>query len=379
MIYFDNAATTFPKPTIVTKNIYNCITKYGGNPGRSGHRMSFKTAEIIHFMREKAAKFFGISDAERVILTKNCTEALNIAIFSIMRSGGNAIISNFEHNSVIRPLQYLKKEKIADFRVANVSFEKPELTLLTFKKLIDKDTKMIICTHASNVTGKIAPIKELGQLCHEKGLIFCVDASQTAGLIEINMEKDNIDILCCPGHKALYGPTGTGLFITRENIDICPIMFGGTGSLSASYEMPNFLPDMLESGTLNVVGAAGLCAGFDFINKIGVKKIYEHEFYLVKNLYNRLTNLSSILLYTSVPKPFKDVPTLSFNVKGYNCTDVSEYLNQKNIAVRSGLHCSPLAHSFIGTQNIGTVRVSLSYFNTMQEIEYFYSILGNLK
>jgi len=379
VIYFDNAATTFPKPQIVINNMYNSITKFGGNPGRSGHRMSLKSAEIIYSMREKAAKFFGISGAERVILTKNCTESLNIAIFGVLKNGGNAIISHFEHNSVIRPLQYLKNEKIADYKIANVSFTSPEMTVAAFKKLIDNQTKMIICTHASNVTGKIAPIKQLAKLCHENGLIFCVDASQTAGLIDINMENDDIDILCCPGHKALYGPLGTGLFIVRENIDISPFMFGGTGSLSASYEMPDFLPDMFESGTLNVPGAAGLDAGIDFINKIGIKKLYKHEMNLIRKLYNSLNDMSSVLLYTTVPEPFRDVPTLSFNVKGYTCTHISEHLNSKNIALRSGFHCSPLAHSFLGTKNTGTVRVSLSYFNTMREIEHFCNVLNSIK
>ena len=379
MIYFDNAATTFPKPKIVINNIFESVTKYGGNPGRSGHNMSLKAAEIIYNMREKAAKFFGISDAERVILTKNCTEALNIAIFGILRYGGNAIVSNFEHNSVIRPLQRLKNDKIADYKVAEISFENAENVVSSFENLIDSNTKMIICTHASNVTGKIAPIKQLAKLCHEKGLIFCVDASQTAGIINIDMEKDGIDILCCPGHKALFGPTGTGLLLLRPGIDLSPLMYGGTGSLSASYDMPGFLPDLYESGTLNVVGAAGLSAGFEFLSKIGTQSIYNHELFLIKKLYNRLNNVSSILLYTTEPKAFYDVPTLSFNVKGFNCTDVSEYLNQNNIAVRSGLHCSPLAHTFIGTKKTGTVRVSLSYFNKSSEIDYFCSIIGKLK
>lgn len=379
MIYLDNAATTFPKPKIVINNIFESVSKYGGNPGRSGHKMSLKAAEIIYTMREKAADFFGISDAERVILTKNCTEALNIAIFGVLRHGGNAIVSNFEHNSVIRPLQSLKNSNIADYKVAKTSFENPQTAILGFEKLIDSNTKMIICTHASNVTGKIAPIKQLAKLSHKNGLIFCVDASQTAGIIDIDMEKDDIDILCCPGHKGLYGPTGTGLLLIRSNIDLSPLMFGGTGSLSASYDMPEFLPDLYESGTLNVVGAAGLSAGFDFINKIGMKNIYNHELFLLKKLYNQLNSLSSILLYTTDPKPFFDVPTLSFNVKGFNCTDVSEYLNKKNVAVRSGLHCSPLAHAFIGTEKVGTVRVSLSYFNNASEIDYLCNILSKLK
>lgn len=368
MIYLDNAATTFPKPKSVANSMYNCIVNYGGNPGRGGHKMSIKAAEIVYNMREKAAQMFGITNPECVILTKNCTESLNIAIFSILKDGGNVIISNFEHNSVIRPLEYLKSQQIADYKIAKTSFLSIQNTINEFERLIDSNTKAIICTHASNVIGNVAPIKELGQLCSKKGILLCVDASQTAGILEINMDKDGIDILCCPGHKGLYGPAGTGLLITKNNISMSPIMFGGTGSLSKSLLMPDFLPDMLESGTINVPGAAGLAEGLNFVNSIGIKNIYSHEFKLTNIAYNKLKSLSSILLYTPQPSAIYSVPTISFNVKGYDCTEVSDVLNRNNIAVRSGLHCSPLAHEFLGTKDTGTVRISFSIFNTERDI-----------
>ncbi len=379
MIYFDNAATSYPKPPNVTNAVCKCISEYGGNPGRSGHKMSLKAAKVVYQMRENAANFFALNDSEQVILTKNCTEALNIAIFGIMKNGGNAIVSHFEHNSVMRPLEYLKKRKIADYKIAKVSFENPNIVIHEFERLIDPETKMIICTHASNVTGKVAPIAEIAEICHRRGLIFCLDASQTAGIIKINMEKDGIDILCCPGHKSLFGPTGTGLLLFRKNVNISPIMFGGTGSTSGNLDMPDFFPDMLESGTVNVIGAAGLSAGISFINRVGLDQIYMHEMLLSKRFYNRLAEMPHILLYSSIPTENKAVATVSFNVKGKASTDVADLLDEYGIAVRSGLHCAPFAHSFIGTRDIGTVRASFSFFNTIHEVDYACHIIEKLK
>ncbi len=378
MIYFDNAATTFPKPVEVAESMYRCITEFGGNPGRSGHKMSLKAAKIVYNMRENVAEFFGLEDAERVILTKNCTESLNLAIFGVLNNGGNAIISHFEHNSVMRPLEYLKKINKIDYKVAKVSFENPGLTVSAFEKLIDSETKMIICTHASNVTGKIAPIKELSELCRRRGLIFCVDASQTAGIIKINMEKDGIDIMCCPGHKALFGPVGTGLLLAGKKARLSPFIYGGTGSTSVSLDMPDFYPDMLESGTVNVVGAAGISAGISFIKKVGIEEIYNHEMFLSKLFYNKISKIPRILLYGSAPADNCMVGTISFNVKGKTSTAISEELDKYNIAVRGGLHCSPMAHLFLGTRDIGTVRASFSYFNTIKEVNYACMVIERL-
>ena len=378
MIYFDNAATSFPKPPEVSKAIQKCLTEFGGNPGRSGHKMSIAAAKIVYNMREIVAQFLGFGDPERVILTKNCTESLNIAIFGVMKNGGNAIITNYEHNSVVRPLEYLRKNGNCDYKIAKVSFENPQLVVREFEKLIDTETKMIICTHASNVTGKIAPINELSQLCKRHNIIFCVDASQTAGIVKIDMDKSGIDILCCPGHKALLGPTGTGLLLVQKNIELSPFVFGGTGSVSVDLNMPNFYPDMLESGTINVVGAAGLSAGISYINRIGIDAIYEHEMRLSEYFYHRLTEMPNIQLYSNIPRKNMAVSTLSFNVKGKTCTEVSEVLDSKNIAVRSGLHCAPIAHRFIGSGESGTVRVSFSNFNTINQINYACKVLYSI-
>lgn len=375
MIYFDNAATSFPKPITVLKEINNAIVFNGGNPGRSGHKLSLNAAKIVYNLREKAANFFDFDEPERLILTKNCTESLNIAIYSVMKHGGNAIISCYEHNSVVRPLEHLKRNKICDYKIANASFNNAENVLSEFRKLIDSNTKMIICTHASNVTGQIAPIYELAQLCKQNNIIFCVDASQTAGIIPIKMNTNHIDILCCPGHKGLFGPTGTGLLLAKEKVSLSPIIYGGTGSLSAKLEQPSFLPDALESGTVNVVGAAGLLGGISFIEDTKIDNIYEHEIALAQYFYEKISNFSNIILYSPFPEKNKSVSTISFNVKGKTSTAISGFLDTQNIAVRSGLHCSPLAHSFIKTKDIGTVRASFSYFNNKKEIDLLCDLL----
>ena len=375
MIYFDNAATSFPKPKCVSQAMCDCLMYFGGNPGRSGHKMSLKAAEIVYNLRENAAIFFGANSPENVIITKNCTESLNIVINSIMQDGGNAIISCFEHNSVVRPLENLKLKGIADYKIVN--FLSKSITK-DLNEAIDSDTKMIICTHASNVNGVINPIKKISKFCKQKNILFCVDASQTAGILDINMQNDGIDILCLPGHKALFGPTGMGLLILNKNITLSPLIFGGTGTNSLNLEMPEFMPDRLESGTINVVGCAGLNAGISFINKIGKKHIYEHELELSQIMYNKLANMSKISLFEDYPTKNNAISTISFAVKCKTCTDVSEYLNSNNIAVRSGYHCSPLTHSYLGTLNDGTVRASLSIFNTKKEVNNFIYAINNI-
>lgn len=379
MIYFDNAATTYPKPNVVIKAFNESLIRYGGNPGRSGHKMSINSAKVIYNLREKAAEFFGLSDCDRVVLTKNCTEALNTAIFGCLKNRGNVIVSHMEHNSVMRPLHFLKTNGFCDYKIAKTSFENHDNTVREFEKLIDSETKMIICSHASNVTGKIAPIDKIAMLCKAKNIIFCVDAAQTAGIIDINMEKQGIDILCCPGHKGLFGPTGTGLLLINKNIELSPIIFGGTGSSSMNLEMPEFLPDYLESGTVNIPGAVALYSGIDYINKIGIDKIHRQEVNLASRFYNNIADFSNIQLYSLAPTLNSSVATISFNVKRKSCTDVCEHLDKKGIAVRGGLHCSPMAHKFIGTEKNGTVRASFSIFNTTREIDYVCDVIKGIK
>jgi len=376
MIYFDNAATTFPKPQNVLNSVNDAIINYGGNPGRGGHRLSMNVSEKIFDVRKKAANFFG-SETENVVFTCNCTMALNIAIKGILKQGDHVIFSCLEHNSVTRPIQKLSNEKDISYNIAKV-FDNTEDTVNSFKKLINKKTKAIICTHASNVSGVILPIKEIGELCQKYGVIFIVDCAQSAGVIKIDMKKMNIDILCTAGHKGLYGITGTGVLITNENISLDTIIEGGTGSLSIELEQPNFLPDRLESGTLNTAGIFSIGAGIDFINKYGVENIYKHEFSLCNYVYNSLLTNNNIKLYNKNYELYKNAPIVSFNIDNMNSDLVVKLLDEKGFALRGGLHCSPIAHEHYGTIDIGMVRFSPSLFSNRLNVEQFVKIIHSI-
>lgn len=361
MIYFDNAATTNVKPASVYFAVNNALKTLSANPGRSGHELSMKTSEMVFDTREKVASFFGADSYENIVFTQNCTMALNLVIKGLFKSGDHIMISDLEHNSVSRTAYDLSKKGVT-LSIFETDFD-DDITLENIRKLIKPETKGIICTHGSNVFGIKNPIRRIGELCHNNNIIFIVDAAQTAGIIDINMKRDNIDYLCIAPHKGLYAPMGTGILITDSKPD--PLVLGGTGSLSASLEQPNFLPDKYESGTINVSGIAGIKAGIDFVKR-NQRKIFEHEKMIIEFLYNELKKQNNITLYN---KP--DLPVLSFNIKGEGSTDVAQYLSDKHVCVRAGLHCAPLAHTKFGTQETGTVRVSPSVFNTFDEAKRF--------
>lgn len=377
MIYFDNAATSYPKPQNIALMVQNAIYNYGANPGRSGHSFSVKTARMVYECRENIQELFNVSDPEKVVFTQNCTHALNMAIKGVMLSGGHAIISSLEHNSVLRPLHELKKRKVADYSVANVS-EDDERTIESFKKLIRSDTKAIICTHASNVCGVVMPIKEIGALAHENGLLFIVDAAQTAGILPIDVGEMNIDILCMPGHKGLYGPFGTGVMIVNCDTMMDTIIEGGTGSNSLIIEQPDFLPDRFESGTINVCGIAGLNSGVNFLKKNGINKMYQDEMSLVKRCYNGLKKNPAVIFYTNPPQLYKNAPIICFNIEGKDSLKTVERLNKYSFALRGGFHCSLLAHEWLGTTEIGAVRASFGAFNNENQIVRFIDIIKKL-
>ena len=263
MLYFDNAATTFPKPFAVKKAVEEAILKFGANPGRSGYKMGIETSRKVFETREKAAKLFGISNSENIVFTKNCTEALNAVLMSIGQEGGHFIISDLEHNSVLRPLFEFEKRGETEFSVAEVFEGEPEKTVESFAKMIRGDTRMIVATGASNVFGIKLPVEDLAKLANEHGILFMADMAQTAGSEHMDMEKYGVDFICAPGHKGLMGPMGTGILATRRPELLKPQLFGGTGSYSLRYSQPDELPDMLESGTLNVPGICGLSAGIE--------------------------------------------------------------------------------------------------------------------
>ena len=374
MIYFDNAATSGKKPIEVIKAVNNAIINYSANPGRSGHTLSQRVAEKVYLVREKIAAFFGASGPENVILTSNCTHSSNLVIKGVLNKPDHIIISSLEHNSVIRPIVKLGIE----YDIAKVDFENDDQTVKNFEKLIKANTKLIFCTAASNVTGKILPISQIGELCKRRGILFGVDAAQLAGIRSIDMKKLNIDFLCVAPHKGLYAPMGTGILIAEKYIENT-LIEGGTGSNSGSLIQPSESPERYESGTVNVAGIFGIGAGIDFVKNKGIEQIYHHEMELIKYAYRGLMKIKNICLYTPYPiEPFY-APVLSFNFKGVHSEIAAQNLSKNGIAVRGGLHCSPLAHKELGTLDFGAVRLSVSYFNSMREIEYFLEVIKSQK
>ena len=372
MIYFDNAATGGRKPQTVINSVNYALKNLCANPGRSGHYLSEKSSELIFNTREKTASFFGADGPEQVIFTANCTTAINFVLKGVLKKGDHIITSSLEHNAVMRPLVKLG----IDFSVAKVDLEDNNKTLENFKALIKPNTKMIFCTAGSNVLGKLLPIEDIGRLCAEKNLLFGVDAAQAAGVFQIDMQKMNIDYLCIAPHKALYSPMGIGILIARKPIENT-LIEGGTGNNSAELVQGNEFPEDFESGTVNLPAICGLSSGLDFVKSYSIKRIYQHEMSLIERLYKGLSKTQGVILYTN-PQKDKYLPVLSFNLKGKNSSDVAKKLNRYGIAVRAGLHCAPMAHKQIETLDTGTVRVSVSVYNNIGEIDYFLKTVKNI-
>ncbi len=361
MINFDNAATTYPKPREVRSAVAEAVEKYGGNAGRGGHELAMRTSQAVFSARETAAEFFG-AEPENVVFTLNCTLALNMAIQGIMAGGGHLIISNLEHNSSARPAAELALKKKIILSIAKV-YDDDDKTLESFRSLIRPDTKAIVCTIASNVTGQILPYKRIAQLCRERNICFIADGAQACGILDIKM-SDGINILCTAGHKGLYGITGTGLLISDGKYKIAPIIQGGTGSSSSSLKQPDFLPDSLESGTMNIIGAASVKTGINFVKKTGVDTIFRHEDKICRRFINELVNDDRIIIYRS---PFcKYVPIVSFNIRDIPSEKAAGLLAAQGFALRAGFHCAALAHDNLGTDN-GTVRFAPSVFSRESE------------
>ena len=369
LIYLDNAATSFPKPEAVIQAMAAFMRDVGGNPGRSGHRLSIEAGRVVFEAREKIAALFGVGDSSRVIFGQNATEAINLGLNGLLRRGDHVITSSMEHNSVMRPLRALEKEGI-ELTVVPCSRE-GSLDPAEIRKAIKKNSRMVVLNHASNVIGTLLPLGPVGEICRNHGILFMVDAAQTAGVIPIDVEKEKIDLLAFTGHKALFGPQGTGGLVIGRRVDektLQPLKRGGTGSRSEFEEQPDFLPDLCESGTPNTVGLAGLRAGLDFILGVGIEKIRDHERKLTSRLIQGLLGISGAIVYGSGDAE-KQCATLSFNLKNWTPSDLSFRLDEEfGILTRVGLHCAPSAHRTIGTFPDGTVRVSMSYLNTEEEI-----------
>lgn len=374
MIYFDNAATTLHKPQEVIDAVIKAMTSMG-NAGRGNTSASMEASHIIFDTRENLAKLFNIKDSSRIAFTCNSTEALNIAIKGALTTGDHVITTMLEHNSVLRPLYEMENKGVelsiiqAD-KLGNISYDE-------IKSLIKNNTKSIVCTHGSNLTGNLVDIEKIGKICKEHNLLFIVDASQTAGVFPIDVEKMNIDILCFTGHKSLLGPQGTGGIFVKEGIEVTPLKSGGTGILTYSKTQPLIMPTHLEAGTLNGHGIAGLNAGIEFINKIGMKKIREKEENLMWRFYNKVKELPHIKIYGDFSKKER-CPIVTLNIDNYDSGDIAEELLNYGVATRAGGHCAPLMHEALGTIEQGAVRFSFGYFNTEEEVDEVIKIIKNI-
>ena len=368
MTYFDNAATTFPKPEIVYKSTMEAMSEYGANPGRSGHKLALKINREIYNTRESLANLFHIKDPMNLIFTFNGTESLNIGIKGFLKAGDHVVTTSMEHNSVLRPIKYLQGHGVESTIVEADILGRinPE----DIKKAIKSNTKLIITTHISNLTGTIMPIKEIGKIAKDSGIIYMVDAAQSAGVYPIDVNTMNIDILAFPGHKGLLGPQGTGGLYIREDLNVDEVFQGGTGSISESLEQPSISPDRYESGTPNGPGIIGLGAGIKYIESQGMENIRRHEEKLTQYFIEELKKIKGVKLYG--PCDIKQQgPVVSLNIKDYDSSEIAYILDEQyDIMVRPGLHCAPLAHKTIGTFDQGAVRFSFSPFNTLDEIEY---------
>lgn len=367
MIYLDNAATTFPKPEIVYETLDKSFRYEGANPGRSGHQLALKAGRNIYKTRELLADLFNIDQPMQIVFTHNTTSALNIAIKGILSPNDHVILTSMEHNSVVRPIKELEQVGVEHSIVW--SKNQGEIELEDIKNAIKENTKLIVTTHASNVTGTLLPIYQIGEIAKEHNILYLVDGAQTAGVFDIDVKKMNIDLLAVAGHKSLLGPPGTGALYIRKGIHLKTLIEGGTGSESESTYQPTMMPDLHESGTANMPALAGLGAGIQWIQDKGISRIRQHERQLLKVLLEGLQCISKIKLYGPCDID-KQVPVVSFNISDKGSSEVAFELDQNyNIATRSGLHCAPLAHETIGTLKQGTVRLSLGYFNTTDDIE----------
>ncbi|MDR3085256.1 MAG: aminotransferase class V-fold PLP-dependent enzyme [Christensenellaceae bacterium] len=356
MLYLDNAATTFPKPPEVVRAVEETMLYAGANPGRAGHRLSLAAGRVVDKTRRSLASFLQVSNPENLVFGLNCTDMLNTAIFGAVQRGWEVASTVWEHNSVLRPLHYLQAEGVIKLRLAP-----------TIEQAITRRTKMVVLTHASNVTGLIQPIEAVAELCRMRGILFIVDAAQTAGILPLFPENWGIDMVAMPGHKGLYGPQGTGALYIREGLHLQPARHGGTGTSSAQVLQPNERPERYEAGTLNTPGLAGLGAGVEYVIE-NRAKIYANELLMVKRLLIGLCSMDRVTVYGS-PEAHARVGTVSFNIRGLGSQEVADGLDEFGICVRGGLHCAPLTHQSLGTAEQGAVRVSLGAFNGFSDVE----------
>lgn len=375
MIYFDNAATTQRKPESVVKAVTEALCNFG-NSGRSSHEGAMSASRIVYDARLALAEFFGTKSPEQIAFTANATEALNIAIKGILEPGDHVITTALEHNSVLRPL-YEMEEKGTEITILSADFA-GRLNYEEIEQAIRDNTRAIICTHSSNLTGNVIDIRHVGAIARKHGLLFIVDASQTAGVLSIDVEKMNIDILCFTGHKGLLGPQGTGGLYVRAGVDVRPLLSGGSGVQTYLRKHPPQMPTVLEAGTLNAHGIAGLLAGIRYIQEVKIENIREKEQALMWNFYEQVKEIPGITVYGDFSNKNRS-PIVALNIRDYDSGTVSDVLaNEYHIATRPGAHCAPLMHQAFGTAEQGMVRFSFSHYNTKEEINIAVSALREL-
>ena len=373
MIYLDNAATTFPKPLAVSDEICKCIKKYCGNPGRSSHIMSIKSAEKIFEARELIGEMFG-ADAENVVFTYNATYALNIAIKGYIGNNSHILISDIEHNAVLRPVHSMSLHNNCSYDTFSSEGEDGQI-LESIKSKIKQSTSAIVCTHMSNICSRRLPIKKIGKLCKEYGLTFIVDGSQSAGLYDINVKDMFIDALCIPSHKSLYGPQGLGMIIFGDGRIGKSVIEGGTGINSLELTMPDVLPEAYEAGTPSTPLIAGLSGALKWLKALETERIRAYEEDLYKHILQKFNSNKNIKVYDD-KNYFGN--TLLFNVDTLSPNAVARELDKRGICVRSGYHCAPLAHKTMGVDFGGGVRLSIGIYNTKAELNTLYDALEEI-
>lgn len=371
-IYLDQASTTYPKPECVAKAVYEYMTGNGSNINRGCYENAYDTEEVVLETREMLCELFDGPDCKNVVFTKNVTESLNVVLKGFLKPGDHVLVSSMEHNAVMRPIRQLEKNGVAFNRIPCT--EQGELELQSMEALLKPNTKAVVMMHASNVCGTILPLKEVGAFCKTHGLKFIADCAQTAGTVPISMKEMNIDVLCFTGHKGLYGPQGIGGFILQEEMisEITPLLSGGTGSISHTEEIPEFMPDRFEPGTMNLPGVFGLNSALGWINEVGIENIYNKERILTRIFLEEIGKMDpkgeKIKL---VGKKTEEGRTavVSIQTPGRDVSEVAYLLDKKyGIMTRVGLHCAPSAHQMLGTYPTGTVRFSFGYFNTEEEV-----------
>lgn len=358
VLYLDNAATTMRKPMSVYRSMIASTFFHSVNAGRGGHSMSIRGTESIVSAQDEIAELFNISKPQNIAFMPNATYGLNLVILGVLGRGAHAVVTQMEHNSVLRPVHLLGNYTVvkADCK----GYVNPQ----DVRDAIREDTKLIVCTHASNVCGTIQPVAEIGKIAAEKNILYMIDASQSAGILDCDVEKTKADFLAFPGHKALMGPLGTGGIYVKNPGTLSPVITGGTGSKSESLDQPVFMPDMLHSGTMNVPAIRALGEGVKFVKKVGTRAIFEKEKFLSEKFEECLRNMGGIAVYGGADK----VGTVAFNVYGKSSGEVAQLLADK-IALRAGYHCAPLAHKALGTEKTGAVRASFGFFNKPSHVE----------